>query len=87
MSEENTPKKLREEVEDFVRRIWLGDKLAVTVSTLLIDSFDEDVRPVKLATATSTFKLLQYVIKQEREGMKMAKPFSDRDDQMQMEVN
>lgn len=64
---ENTPKKLREEVEDFVRKIWLGDKLAVTVSTLLIDSFDEDVRPVKLATAASTFKLLRYVIKQEKE--------------------
>ncbi len=68
---DQTPKKLREEVEDFVRKIWLGDKLAVTVSTLLIDSFDEDVRPVKLTTAASTFKLLHYVIKQEKEQMKM----------------
>ncbi|MBI4163436.1 MAG: hypothetical protein HY512_01120 [Candidatus Aenigmarchaeota archaeon] len=71
MTEDQSPKKLREEVEDFVRKIWLGDKLAVTVSTLLIDSFDEDVRPVKLATATSTFKLLQYVIKQETAEMEV----------------
>ncbi len=63
--ENENPKTLREDVEGFVRRIWLGDKLAVTVSTLLIDSFNEEDMPIKLTAAANTFKALRYAIKQE----------------------
>ena len=63
-----SPKKWREEVENLALEMFLGAKLARTVGTLLIDTFDEEYRPVKLATAAVTLKFLKYKIKEEEGG-------------------
>ncbi|HLD41942.1 MAG TPA: hypothetical protein VJB06_02815 [archaeon] len=58
-------KKWREEIDTLAVEMWLGDKLARTVGMLTIDTFDEDQRPVKLATAALTLKFLKYKAKAE----------------------
>ena len=61
-----SPKKWREEVENLAMEMWLGNKLARTVGVLAINSFEEEDRPVKLATAALTIKFLKYKIKEEQ---------------------
>ena len=65
MTQEWSAKKWKEEIENLAKGMWLGDKLARTVGILSIDNFDEDYRPVKLATAAITLKVLQYKIREE----------------------
>ena len=65
MIENWNPKKWREEVENLALEMFLGSKLARTVGTIVIDTFDEDYRPVKLATAALTLKFIKYKINEE----------------------
>ncbi len=58
-------KKWKEEIDTLAMEMWLGDKLARTVGILSIDTFDEECRPVKLATAAVALKVLKYKIKEE----------------------
>ena len=58
-------RKWKEEIDVLAMEMWLGDRLARTVGVLSIDTFDEDYRPVKLATAAIALKVLKYKIKEE----------------------
>ncbi len=53
-------RKWKEEIENLALEMWLGDKLARTVGILSIDTFDEDIRPAKLATAAATLEFIKY---------------------------
>lgn len=58
-------RKWKEEIETLAMEMWLGDTLAQTINILSIDTFDEDERPAKLATAAVTLKSIKYKINEE----------------------